>query len=139
MSKMSAPTIIHQMESYNLLKNLLNQFTATLNPHLDEPLLSRLGVDVSTVDVKQDIDQRATFFHPMTRSRLQALDRRPEVDVEFLLPRGRCRIQEAIVVNDAFTSQLFNTKDENVDFQAVEQSPWRLRRQVNPPRWHSNH
>lgn len=131
-SNMSAPTVSRQIESYNLLKNLLCQFRATLDPHLDERSLSSHGVDVFEFDLQHETDREGLYFLPITHTRLQHLDRRPNVDVDFDSPRGRCRIQDAIVVDDAIAGQLFSSKDDADGFQANELSPWRLRRQVDP-------
>lgn len=126
-SNMAAHTISRQSESYNLLKNLLCQFRATLDAHLDKTSLSSHGVDISEIDLQHETDHERLHFLPMTPTRLQQLNKRPDVDLEFDTPRGRCRIQDAIVVDGAIAGQLFNTKDDDLDFQAIEQTPWRLR------------
>lgn len=125
---MSTQTVARQLESYNLLKNLLHQFRATFDPHLDEAALSGYGVDVSKFDLEHDTNDHS-YFLPMTPGRVKALDKRPELDLDFS-PRKRCRIKDAIEVDFAIDRQLFGSKDEEDGFQAYLFSPWRRRRQV---------
>ena len=116
------------IESYNLLKSLLQQFTATLDPHLDQQSLTALGVDVSTLDLAQSIDYKDTYFLPMTPADLKALDKRPHLDLCWHFPPKKwCRITDCIKIDHAIDTQITRCKDEDDSFQAYKLRPWRLR------------
>lgn len=116
-----------QLESYKKLKNLLQQFTETFSPHLDETSISRLGVELSKFDLHHETGNEDVYFLPMTQTRVKAMKERPDIDLEFM-PCERCCITDAEEVDKAISSQFFRAQDEGSDLLAHELSPWRLRR-----------
>jgi hypothetical protein len=64
-------------QSYENLKQLYKTLRARLDPHLSVLALAELGVDVSMVDLYKETARGGPYYLPMSQSRLQILDERP--------------------------------------------------------------
>ena len=74
-----------RFESYTKLKYLYHAFRATLNPHLDASALVNMGVDVCNADLWEETTREGLYYLPMSQSRLQSVEDRPESDIGFCM------------------------------------------------------
>ena len=119
-------------ESYTKLKQLFKTFQDALNPYLDSSALEGLGVDVSMVDLHDETARGGPWYLPMSQSRLEALDERPDFCPGFMMDDEKWNEPDAYVLLHAFYKQLTEPKG-NSSFQAYRRTKWSPKRSVHEP------
>ena len=116
---------------YTKLSHLFMTFRATLNPHLDVIALATLGVDVYFIDLMEESTRGEPYYFPMSQSRLQTLEERPDFDPGFSLDDDDLYRSDGYPLLRAFYKQMTQSKNGSV-FRAYEKTKWR-------PKWSVTH
>lgn len=113
-------------QSYRNLSHLFNTFRASLNPHIDVEALAELGVDVSVADLHEETARGGPYYMPISQSRLQSLDQRPEFDPGFSLDDDQWNSSDGCTLLRAFYEQMTESRDGSL-FRAYEKTKWCLK------------
>jgi hypothetical protein len=125
---MPIQTNILQQDVYRRLKKGFNRLSAMLSVHLEDTLLYEMGVDHIQVDLEDETERGGPYFLPMSQERIDALNRRPEVDITFDEDWSSsvwC-FSDAETVHLEFRNQLYSNIDESA-WKAWEGSHWQPR------------
>jgi hypothetical protein len=116
---------IRQADVYRRLKKGFYQLSDSLNTHLKDNLLCEMGIDHIQVDLEDETERGGPYFLPMSQERMNALNRRPEVDIiiDEEWSTSMWDITDSHVVHFGFRSQLHENIDEST-WRAWEDSNW---------------
>lgn len=112
-----------------MLKQLFTTLWASFEFHLDVSALSDLGVDAIEVDLHTETEQGGPYFLPMSQSRLQSFDDRPDFDPGLSLDDNQWSWSDAHSLEYAFSDQVWDAKDRS-GRSAIDSSPWRFQSYV---------
>ncbi len=116
---------------YMKLSDLFMTFRATLNPHLDAITLDALGVDICFIDLSEESTRGEPYYFPMSQSRLQTLDERPDFNPGFLFDEDDWYCSDGCPLLRAFLQQMTESKNGSA-FRAYEKTKW-------CPKWSVSH
>jgi hypothetical protein len=120
---MADPTNVRREELYEKLKRQFKILRATLDPHLDVGTLADNGVDVTFVDLSKETYRGGAYFIPMSQSRLESLDQRPNFDPVFSMDDYQWNYSDGYVLASALANQLLEPHEETL-FRAIETTKW---------------
>ena len=95
-----------------------------MGPHMDTSFLEEAGLDVSFVDLCQETNQGWSFYLPMSQSRLESLNQRPNFDLSFSGDEYQWNFSDADWLHYPFLAQLARLKADSL-FRAYEHTPSR--------------
>ncbi len=116
---------------YLKLSDLFMTFRATLNPHLDGTTLEALGVDVCFINLTEESTRGEPYYFPMSQSRLQTLEERPDFNPGFLFDEDDLYCSDGHPLLRAFLQQMTESRNGSA-FRAYEKTKWR-------PKWSVPH
>lgn len=116
-------------QSYENLKQLYKTLRARLDPHLSVLALAELGVDVSMVDLYKETSRGGPYYLPMSQSRLQSLDERPNFVPGFSMDDYQWNHSDAYTLLRAFYDQMTRSGEDSL-FRAYEKTKWCPKRSV---------
>jgi hypothetical protein len=122
---MSIQGNIRQSDVYRRLKKGFYRLSDSLDTHLKDTLLCDMGIDHIQVDLEDETERGGPYFLPMSQERINALNRRPEVDITIDedWSTSMWNITDSHIVHFGFRSQLYESSDESA-WQAWRNSYW---------------